>query len=112
MSKKCGECKWFNKIVGIHCTWHEIEMYPNEEACGDFEPLTVFDHITESVETLAKEFVAEFSIYGGRSYWCSLLLAEIGHSVFEQRFNTKEEAIAATIEELKKEWKENDSGRN
>lgn len=66
---------------------------------------TVFDKITESVETLAKEFVAEFSIYGGRSYWCSLLLAEIGHSVFEQRFNTKEEAIAATVAELQKEWK-------
>lgn len=71
-------------------------------SCG-WQRKTVFDKITASPEVLAKEFVAEFSIYGGRSYWCSLLLAEIGHSVFEQRFNTKEEAIAATVEELKKE---------
>lgn len=56
-TKTCGECKWFNEVVGIHCTWHEIEMHSNEEACGDFEPPTVFDKITESVETLAENLV-------------------------------------------------------
>lgn len=119
IDKCCLNCAYFK--IGW-CDLQGIVPYPPDKIdCVCFAPKpikldcvaknketakqTVFDKITESVEALAKEFVAEFSIYGGRSYWCSLLLAEIGHSVFEQRFNTKEEAIATTIEELKKEYK-------
>jgi hypothetical protein len=53
---------------------------------------TVFDHITQSVETLAEKLVYRYC-----STWRSFLLQ--GYE-----FLTKAEAIAATVEELKKEW--------
>jgi hypothetical protein len=98
-NKTCGECKWFNKIVGIHCTWHEIEMHPNEEACGDFEPPSVFDHITQSVEALAEKLVYIIRCEEDPSFagWTS--------NVVQSVFETKPEALAETIEELKKEYK-------
>jgi hypothetical protein len=102
MSKKCGDCKWFNKIVGIHCTWHEIEMHPNEEACGDFEPPTVFDHITQSVEKLAEKLVYQRP----DGWWVATIVYD------GAKFTHKETAIAATVAELKREWKKDDSGRN
>lgn len=79
-------------------------MLPEKEACRHFIPkpkLTVFDHITESVEALAEKFV--YHIYltdclqRKRSYWRSTFFPR-------NNFSTKEKAIAATIEELKKEW--------
>jgi hypothetical protein len=80
--------------------------YPNKITdCEYFEPktLTVFDHITESVEMLAEEIVYPYKIrfaYGSednwQEYWTSPLI--------ENFYPTRNEAIATTIEELKKEW--------
>lgn len=65
---------------------------------------TVFDKITESVEKLAKEIVYPYKIrfaYGSednwQEYWTSPLI--------ENFYPTQNEAIAATVEELKREWK-------
>ena len=75
--KICMDCKWYNKIVGIHCTWHEIEMHPNEEACGDFEPPTNGDKIRQMSD---EEFVAtieELSLrFSGRSEFIAWLKQE------------------------------------
>jgi hypothetical protein len=70
-----------------------------------FTQLTVFDYITQSVEKLAEEFV--YHIYltdclqRKRSYWRSTFFPC-------NNFSTKEKAIAATIEELKKEYKKDE----
>ncbi len=62
---------------------------------------TVFDKITESVETPAEKLVFNYYFedchYQTRA-WKSLFF-------LHNRYKTKAEAIAATIEELKKEWK-------
>jgi hypothetical protein len=76
-----------------------------ERGCQHFEESkqTGFDHITQSVETLAEKLV--YHIYltdcmqRKRSYWRSTFFPC-------NNFATKEKAIAATIEALKKEWKE------
>jgi hypothetical protein len=82
-----------------------------DEGCPHFEEAkqTVFDHITQSVEALAEKLV--YHIYltdcmqRKRSYWRSTFFPC-------NNFATKEKAIAATVEELKKEYKKDDSGRN
>lgn len=63
-----------------------------------YPPKTVFDKITESVETMAEKMVYAVH-YGGLYFWHSTLI----YPAFP--FKTREEAIAATMEELKKEWK-------
>lgn len=63
---------------------------------------TVFDRITESVETLAEKLVYKkiHSLpYDQVSIiWRSTLISH-------KEFYSESEAIAATVEELKKEWK-------
>ena len=66
---------------------------------------TVFDHITQSVETLADSVVMPIIVeYSGDVLWVSPLLQKDAskRAIF---FDSKEEAIAATIEELRKVWK-------
>lgn len=96
----CNECK---RCDGDLCTY--FDNYSDREstlACILFEPKkpTVFDHITESVETLAEKLVYRRVVsWDDEINWYSVGLR--GYC-----FRTKEEAIAATIEELKKEAKD------
>lgn len=100
MEKRIGG--WFH-CQDCHYSW---QPYPVKFGF-DVPPRkpTVFDHITESLEALAEKFV--YHIYltdclqRKRSYWRSTFFPC-------NNFSTKEKAIAATIEELKKKWKENE----
>lgn len=65
---------------------------------------TIFDHITQSVETLAEKLVyhvKEKADSGTYSYWRSTISCDV--------WLKKSEAIAATVEEMKKEWKEQEN---
>lgn len=114
MSKTCKDC--------LHCSVDDDEVlcsgmpwhYPfggsdtvtlDKEACEYFlerDELTVFDHITESVETLAEKLVYKELITeedDGYVYrWRSTILPN-------DFWYDEDKAIAATLEELKKEWK-------
>ncbi len=95
MSKRsCEYCRYFGD--GCRCRAMERQITSSilfERGCQHFEELkqTVFDKITESVEALAENLV----------FW------EGGWTSRFIKFTTTnhEDAIAATVEELKKEWK-------
>lgn len=84
MSKKCPKCG--SGYFGVReddtclsCGWHCV---------------TVFDRITQSPEVLAKEFCEEmFSCFDNGFRWFSMLTGEF--------YNSKPEAIAATVAKLK-----------
>lgn len=110
MSKTCKDC--------LHCSVDDDEVlcsgmpwhYPfggsdtvtlDKEACKYFlerDKQTVFDQITQSIETLAEEFVDTLYDRVACEYrYYSMLTAEF--------YNSRDEAVAATIKELKKEYK-------
>lgn len=116
IDKCCCNCVYFK--IGW-CDLFGIVPYPPDKIdCGSFAPKpikldcvaknketakqTVFDHITQSVEALADKFV--YHIYltdclqRKCSYWRSTFFPR-------NNFSTKEKAIAATVNELKKEYK-------
>ena len=107
MSKKCPRCK---SIVVDYEDYVGGTLFYKCQTCGyrgsDFEKQTVFDKITASEEALAEKLVhlimceEDTSLRG----WTS--------NVVESVFETYEEAIAATVAELRKEYKKDDSGRN
>lgn len=114
MSKKCPICKSINCIVevgkaGAGKPWFTCLHCHTDLWEEEILPVTVFDKITESVEMLAEKLVyrrnckmihqndktsLEYCTYS----WKSSIIKG-------QSFETYEEAIAATIEELKKVWK-------
>ena len=87
--KKCSKCRNYNGNILI-C-----------ESCTHYKPkLTVFDHITQSVEALAEKLVYMRVVsWDDEINWYSVVLRSYC-------FRTKEAAIAATIVELKKEVKD------
>ena len=63
---------------------------------------TVFDRITSSYEALAEKFIfKEWHPIARRYVWYSLLLNNEERLIYAPAFDTKEEAIAATVEKLK-----------
>ena len=99
MSKKCIWCGGEvnpNVIQGMYyCPRCDEDLTDK-----DVLPMTVFEKITESVETLAERLVYQFIAYDSHglfvSCWRSTLTGDIEYS-------TRAEAWIATIEELKKE---------
>lgn len=114
MSKTCKDCLHcsIEDTDEVYCTgmpWH----YPfggsdtvslDKEACEHFlerdEP-TVFDRITASSKALAEEFVEPYTCWGEdgqlETRWRTNFRELSG-----MLFDTREEAIAATLEELNK----------
>ena len=78
----------------------EVEM-EREEACrwlsGEF---TIFNHITTSPETLAEEFVEPYTRWGEDGYPETLWRSNF-RELSGMLFDTKAEALAATLEKLK-----------
>lgn len=102
MSKKsCINCRHhIDGIYGMYCKARSARITTSnwfECGCPHFEKRqrTVFDYITQSEEKLAEKFVYCEKTFTDGDIWYSLLLGEIGYS-------KESEAIAATIEELKK----------
>lgn len=102
MSKRsCEYCKYLTD--GCRCKARDERIISStlfECGCIHFEESkqTVFDHITQSEETLAEKLVYFKERIFPDDIWESTLF-------FRQSFYSKEEAIAATVEELKKEYK-------
>lgn len=106
MSKKCPLCGGVAVLSGknfldedvYECTFcHEPGHHSR------FKEQTVFDHITESVEALAEKLV----YYYLQIPHFTVDLVEVHRSTIipHLTFESKEEAISATVEELKKEYK-------
>ena len=106
MSNTCGECKYYKPYNEKICRYVHRQCVPQKtKACSNFASVTVFDHVTQSMEVLAEKSVYfDCSVCDGDGIgypWCSTLFADGGH------FATREKAKAATIEKLKKEYKGN-----
>lgn len=86
--KKCSKCKNYNGNILI-C-----------ESCAHYKPKpTVFDHITQNMGTLAEELVdALYDRVACEYRYYSMLTAEF--------YDSRKEALAATVAELKKEWRD------
>ena len=92
--KKCSKCKNYNGNILI-C-----------ESCAHYKPKpTVFEHITESEEALAEKMVFlkavtySFNAKDNTNYteqWISTICNDV--------YPSKHEAFVATVEELKKEY--------
>lgn len=98
-NKTCGECKYYKPYNEKICLYVHRQCVPRQtKACNNFASATVFDKITESVETLAPCFVEKQpDKWGDDDYpYYSYLTKEW--------YATEDKAIAATVEELKKEW--------
>ena len=124
----CLNCAYLK--TGLCCLFEIVPNPPDKMDCASFIPKvnrisevtenkkiikqTVFDHITQNVETLAEKLVYEkavkvnapiyedYSITIGvrtviRNVWSSALT--------EDTYTNRAEAVAGTIEELKKEYK-------
>lgn len=100
MSKKCPRCGSKKIIIDNYDFAYCItcEMY---DMVKKFPEQTIFDQITQSEETLAVEFVEPYTRWGEDGY-----LETLWKSNFRELsgilFDTKEEAIAATVMEMKK----------
>jgi hypothetical protein len=100
MSKTCGECKYYKPYNEKICLYvHRHCVPPKTKACNNFASPTVFAHITQSVETLAEEFIEkQIDQWDDDDYaYYSYLTKEW--------YATEDKAIAATVAELKKEYK-------
>jgi hypothetical protein len=109
-NKTCGECRYYFEQADF-CrlnAWECIEE--DEKCCEDFEPSTNGDKIRQmSDDELAEKLVYQCSckiIHQNDKctleYWTYSWKSSV---IPGQSFETKEEALAATIEGLKKEYK-------
>ena len=95
-AKYCKDCK------NMNCPESRVNCkYPDAIACELYRdiPPTIFDHITASLEVLAEKLVY-MTLNAGRWEWCSTLLPD-------KSFETKTEAIAATLARLKEVYNGN-----
>jgi hypothetical protein len=78
----------------------------DKQVCKHFlerEKPTVFDHITQSVEALAPEFVEPYTCWGEDGYLETRWRTNF-RELSGMLFDTREEVISATVAELKKEY--------
>lgn len=95
------------------CTLCMTETSMFDNACEHFTPPTNGDKIRQ----MSDEELAEKLVYCKH---VQKIIGEMGYSyvsfastiIKNEEFETKPEAIAATVKELKKEYKEDDRGRN
>lgn len=99
MSKKCPSCGSKKIIIDNYDFAYCIacELYAMAEK---FPEQSVFDRITQSEEVLAEEFVEPYTTWAADGS-----LDKMWQTSFRdlscRLFDTKEEAIAATVEKLK-----------
>ena len=93
----CRDCKNINCPEGrVNC------KYPDAIACDLYRdtPPTVFERITESAAVMAEEFVDTYIRWGEDGHPETLWRSNF-RELSGMLFDTKEEAIAATVEKLK-----------
>ena len=98
----CGECAHFDGRAS--CLHRHRSTWGGCEACSEYTERnkpTNGDRIRSmSDEELAELFVYK-KYYGGSPHWFSTMFPN--YDEYQYLFNTKQEAIEATLEELKKE---------
>ena len=120
MSVKCPKCG----CDELYLTTERADIFDYNWKCNNcghiferkVEPLplyTLFDHLTESVETLAEKLVCEKAVKGnapiygdyGSTIGVRTVIRNVWRSALtDDTYKNRAEAIAATIEELKKGW--------
>ena len=110
--RSCEYCKYLPAYgEGAYCRLMDRPIESSilfERGCQHFEEFkqTVFEKITSSEEALAESVVMPITVeYSGDILWVSPLLQKDAskRAIF---FDNKSEAIVATVEELKKEAKD------
>ena len=98
MSKKCPWCEVDVYLTEIKHWWRCPKCQTEFPERAFPKESTLFDHIKQSPEVMAKFLVFHNRIYKGRTKYHS--------AVVGGEFDTKEEAIAATLEKLKEVYDE------
>lgn len=105
MSEVCSNCQFsIQDFPDLFCTVRKLSTKDGLfVTCHHYLPKTLFDQITQSPETLAERLVYrvwdEFEI--DWVWYSTVLKASSGRDFNKVSFNTKEEAIAATVAKLK-----------
>ena len=95
----CSACRFYMKELN-RCGYHGASCHnaDGERWCDKFKKPTVFDKITESHEVLAEKLVYKRI----DSYYCSSgSVVRWTSTISDWEYDTKEEAIAATVAKLK-----------
>lgn len=100
MSKKCNNCGCGVMPV-IPQGMYYCPRCNKDKSEKDVSTVIVFDIITESVGTLARNFVYEAVTCDGDGH----VLSGYRSTIIRGFWLSKEEAITAVTKELKKEWK-------
>ena len=103
-NKTCGECLYYDDPF---CDYHEMQVARKRKSCDLFEPKEKPPTIGDKIRQMSDDELAEKFVY---SEWFEAFEKQllIWHSTvlpFSQDFLSRLEAIAATVAELKKEWK-------
>ena len=95
--KVCGDCKYHGSEQNICTNVKGYKMYASKcsGACHDFTKSSLFDKITASPETLAPLLVSA-NEWGFHS-----AITDKGINEYLGAYETEEEAIVATLAELK-----------
>jgi hypothetical protein len=100
-NKTCGECKWFVLNPEGRCVSNDGEENANNDCCSFFEEKIITNG--DRIRSMSDEELAEHLVYmrvvswDDEVNWYSVVLRSYC-------FGSKEEALAATIKELKKEF--------
>ena len=101
MSKTiCSKCRYaIQDIPEMFCMFRKLHTKDGYfENCHCFFPKSVFDRITSSPEVLAENFIHKILTEHDEYKW----RGEIGYINWKSaEFDSKEEAIAATVAKLK-----------
>jgi hypothetical protein len=114
-NKTCKDCRyWYgDKIDGV-CLLLFNKQSGDDEFCSWFEPPTVFDYLMQSEEMLAEKLVYEKAVKGrvpiygeyGSTIGEQYVITNVWSSALtDDTYTNRAEALVATIEELKKEAK-------
>lgn len=116
-TKTCGECKHYDFVGQCNYVYEFNNIHANDKACEYFEPkiITNGDRIRQmSDEELAEKLVCssyikkKLPLYNMKKQligYKTVLHQVWKSSITDETYSKKSEAIAATIKELKKEWK-------
>lgn len=100
MPKKCADCGC-GVMSGTSQGMYYCPRCDKDKSEKDVSTVIVFDIITESIGTLARNFVYESVTRDGDGH----VLLGYRSTIIRGFWLSKEEAITAVTEELEKEWK-------
>lgn len=98
---RCVDCRWFHKGNEICLkTGNAVFGIYVDFDCEHANNMTVFEKITESLEVLAAEFVEPYTTWDSDGRLDKMWRTSF-RDLSGRLFDTREEAIAATVAKLK-----------